>query len=149
MNIIKKLIEKYLLKDTPIMSFGEAFSLTEHPICTFYQGDKKIHLLLDTGSNNCIIDSTYLKGLEHTMLNITNTISGLDGIESHEKVCTLKMSYKDKEYEYPYVVKDMSPVFGPVKEDTGVTIHGILGAKFFNDFKYVLDFDELIAYSKV
>lgn len=147
--MIKNIINKILNKHTDAMSFKEAFDLTEHAICTFYQGNKKIHLLLDTGSNNCIIDSTFLKGLEYTMLNIKNTISGLEGIETEEKVCTLKMSYKGKEYEYPYIVKDMSQVFGAVKEDTGVTIHGILGAKFFNDFKYVLDFDELIAYSKV
>lgn len=146
--MIKNIINKILNKHSDAMSFKEAFDLTEHPICTFYQGDKKIHLLLDTGSNNCIIDSTFLKSLEHTMLNLKNTVSGLDGIEKESDVCTIKMSYKDKEYEYPYMVRDMSPVFDPVKKETGVTIHGILGAKFFNDYKYVLDFDELKAYSK-
>ena len=58
------------------------------------------------------------------------------------------MSYKDKDYEYPYVMQDMKAAFGSIKKETGVTIHGILGAKFFNEFKYVLDFKELIAYSK-
>jgi hypothetical protein len=42
----------------------------------------------------------------------------------------------------------MKEAFGHMKQDTGVTLHGIIGSKFFNKFKYVLDFDELIAYSK-
>ena len=42
----------------------------------------------------------------------------------------------------------MSDAFGHIKKDTGVTVHGIIGSLFFNEFKYVLDFDELIAYSK-
>ena len=45
-------------------------------------------------------------------------------------------------------MQDMTAAFGSIKKETGVTIHGILGAKFFNEFKYVLDFKELIAYSK-
>lgn len=144
---IIKLIESYG-KSTDAMSFRESLDLVELPVVTFRQGSRKINLLLDTGSNNCIIDKTFLECLEHIMLEQTTNLMGMEGNNNITKVCSLKLSYKDKEYEYPYIVQDMSAAFGAIKNETGVTIHGILGSKFFNEFKYVLDFEELIAYSK-
>lgn len=130
------------------MSFQNSMDLAELPVVTFHQGDKKINFLLDTGSNNCVIDNNFLKNIQHTVLGSQTNISGLEGNPQKAGICTIKMSYKDKDYEYPYVMKDMSTAFDNIKKETGVTIHGILGSKFFNEFKYVLDFDELIAYSK-
>lgn len=146
--MIKKIIRKFLNIHPDAMSFQNSMDLAELPVVTFHQGDKKINFLLDTGSNNCIIDSTSLKSLKHQTLDITNKVSGIEGIESEEKVCILKLNYKDKEYNFPYIVKDMKPIFDSIKKETGVTVNGMLGSKFFNEFKYVLDFDELIAYSK-
>lgn len=146
--MIKKIIHKFLNIHPDAMSFQNSMDLAELPVVTFRQGDKKINFLLDTGSNNCIIDSTSLKSLKHQPLDITSKVSGIEGIESKEKVCILKLNYKDKEYNFPYIVKDMKPIFDSIKKETGVTVNGMLGSKFFNEFKYVLDFDELIAYSK-
>ena len=146
--MIKKIIHKFLNIHSDAMSFQNSMDLAELPVVTFHQGDKKINFLLDTGSNNCIIDSTFLKRLEHQPLDVTNKVSGIEGIESEEKVCILKLNYKDKEYNFPYIVKDMKPIFDSIKKETGVTVNGILGSKFFSEFKYILDFDELIAYSK-
>ena len=39
------------------MSFKEAMDLVELPVVTFYNGDKKLNFLLDTGSNMCVINS--------------------------------------------------------------------------------------------
>lgn len=130
------------------MSFQNSMDLAELPVVTFKQGDKKINFLLDTGSNNCIIDSTFVKTIEYTSLGGETSITGMEGKAQKAGICIIKMSYKDREYEYPYVVQNMSDAFGSIKKETGVTIHGMLGSKFFNEFKYVLDFDELIAYSK-
>lgn len=146
--MIKKIIHKFLNIHPDAMSFQNSMDLAELPVVTFRQGDKKINFLLDTGSNNCIIDSTSLKNLKHQPLDITNKVLGIEGIESEEKVCILKLNYKDREYNFPYIVKDMKPIFDSIKKETGVTVNGMLGSKFFNKFKYVLDFDELIAYSK-
>lgn len=130
------------------MSFQSSMDLAELPVVTFKQGEKKINFLLDTGSNNCIIDSTFVKTLEHAPLGGETTLMGMEGREQKAGLCVIRMSYKDKEYEYPYVIQNMADTFGSIKKDTGVAIHGILGSKFFNEFKYVLDFEELIAYSK-
>lgn len=146
--MIKKIINKVLNIHPDAMSFQNSMDLAELPVVTFRQGDKKINFLLDTGSNNCVIDSNFLKSIDHEMLNLETNLYGLEGNAQKTKVCLIKMSYKGKEYEYPYVVQDMSAAFNSIKKETGVTVHGMLGSKFFNEFKYVLDFKELIAYSK-
>ena len=146
--MIKKIIHKFLNIHPDAMSFQNSMDLAELPVVTFRQGDKKINFLLDTGSNNCVIDSNILKNIDHKMLDVETNILGLEGNAQKTGVCTIKMTYKDKEYEYPYVIQDMSAAFDSIKKETGVTVNGMLGSKFFNEFKYVLDFDELIAYSK-
>ena len=146
--MIKKIIHKFLNIHPDAMSFQNSMDLAELPVVTFRQGDKKINFLLDTGSNNCVIDSNILKSIDHKMLDVETNILGLEGNAQKTGVCTIKMSYKDKEYEYPYVIQDMSAAFDSIKKETGVTVNGMLGSKFFNEFKYVLDFEELIAYSK-
>lgn len=146
--MIKKIIHKFLNIHPNAMFFQNSMDLAELPVVTFRQGDKKINFLLDTGSNNCVIDSNILKNIDHKMLNIETNILGIEGNAQKTGVCTIKMTYKDKEYEYPYVIQDMSAAFDSIKKETGVTVNGMLGSKFFNEFKYVLDFDELIAYSK-
>ena len=148
--MLKKIINKFFDIHPNAMSFRNSIDLAELPVVTFYQGSKKINFLLDTGSNNCIINSSYLKNLNHRIVcNVENTVTGIEGNgQKAEGVCTFAMSYKDKIYEYAFVIQDMSGVFNSIKKETGVTIHGILGSKFFNDYKYVLDFKELIVYSK-
>lgn len=146
--MLKKFINKIFNIHPDAMSFQNSIDLAELPVVTFYQGNKRINLLLDTGSNNCIIDKKFLKSIKHEMLKYSTNIFGLEGNSQESEMCTIRMSYKGKEYEYPYVVQDMSTAFNSIKKETGVTIHGMLGSKFFNEFKYILDFDELIAYSK-
>lgn len=146
--MIKKFINKIFNIHPNAMSFQNSIDLAELPVVTFYQGNKKINLLLDTGSNNCVIDKSFLKTIDHKMLDYSTSIFGLEGNPNETGVCSIKMSYKNRDYEYPYVIQDLSAAFNSIKKETGVTVHGMLGSKFFNEFKYVLDFDELIAYSK-
>lgn len=147
-KLFKQALEKYILKGTDTMSFKESLDLAELPVVTFYQGDKKLNFLLDTGSNNCIIDSNILKEIKYKKLKEVSNLIGLDAISKTVDMCTIEMFYKNNSYEYQYLIQDMKGPFDAIKKDTGVTINGILGSKFFNNFRYVLDFAELIAYSK-
>lgn len=146
--MLKKIFNKVFNKHKNAMSFQAGIDLAELPVVTFYQGDKKINFLLDTGSNNCVINKGFLKHIKYNMIEAETQISGIEGNAQKANICEIKMSYKDKDYVFPYVIQDLSAVFNDIKKETGVTIHGLLGSKFFNEFKYVLDFDELIAYSK-
>ena len=54
----------------------------------------------------------------------------------------------DNDYTCEYVIADMSAPFNDIKRETGVTLHGIIGTKFFAKYNYVIDFEKLVAYSK-
>lgn len=147
--MIKKFISKLFDIHPDAMSFKQGMDLTGIPVCTFNQGDKKLNFILDTGSTDNIIDSNVLKKIEHQMVEgASNTLTGMDGITHKVEVCNITVSYKDREYPFTYLVKDMKAPFAMFKRDYGVNIHGMIGSNFFNHFRYVLDFGELIAYSK-
>lgn len=131
------------------ISFKQGFDLTELPVVTLYCGDRKLNFLLDTGSNNCIIDSNALKDIQYENIDDESELFGIDGNIVRTKMCRIKLTYKNTDYEFDYIINDMSQCFGNIKKDTGVTLHGLIGSSFFNKFKYVLDFEELIAYSKL
>lgn len=146
--MIKKIIQKVFNIYPNAMSFRETMDLTGLPIVTFYQGEKKFNFLLDTGSNDNIIDSNILDQLNHNKIDYEGTITGLDGIVNKVTACNIDFSYKEQHYPFAYLIKDMKGPFDLMKKDYGVNLHGIIGSKFFNKFKYILDFAELIAYSK-
>lgn len=146
--MIKKLFKK-LFNNPSEISFKQGFELTDLPLVTLYQGDKKFNFLLDTGSNNSVIDSNILDQIEHTICEKKSNVYGMEGNKQEVSVCEIELSHKNVSYKYPYLICNMKNAFDSIKQDTGVNLHGIIGSKFFNEFKYVLDFDELVAYSKI
>lgn len=143
-----KLFNKLFPKKKETISFRASMDLAGLPVVTFAQGKNKFNFLLDTGSSLSIINKRILKNIEHTPYDNTVKLMGMDGINHEAKTCVIDLTFKDKHYVYPFLIQDMSKTFAAIKKDSGVTVHGLLGSSFFNEFKYVLDFDELIAYSK-
>lgn len=146
--MFKKLINK-LFKTPDVISFKAGFDLTDLPVVTFHQGDKRFNFLLDTGSNCNIIDKNILSEIKSKPVQSNDTLFGLEGHKTAVDKCEITLYFNDKGYTYDYIINDMSEPFGHLKADNGVTLHGILGSRFFNKFKYVLDFEKLIAYSKM
>ena len=147
--MIKKFIQKMFDIHPDAMSFKQGLDLTGLPVITLYQGDNPLNFILDTGSDVSVIDSNALSQIEHEILkDVKGSIYGIDGNKIDVNVCTITLNYKDNFYKHNYLVKDLSAPFQHVKHDHGVTLHGMLGSRFFNEFRYVLDFAELIAYSK-
>ena len=130
------------------ISFKESLDLTDLPVITFLIGEKKCNFMLDTGANFSIINASVLNEIPHEDTNIVGTIFGLEGKDQKIHYVTLKLSYKNTEYTEDMQVVDMDAAFSSVKQESGVTLHGILGNKFFQEYKYILDFNELVAYSK-
>lgn len=134
---------------TDYISFRESLALTELPIITFYQNGKKINFVLDTGSTMSVVNEKSLKGLKHTLNDSTSTAAGLDGkLKEGVKHVNITIEYKDKMYTEIFQVLNLTELLTMIKESTGVSIHGILGTSFMQKYKYVLDFKEMIAYSK-
>lgn len=130
------------------MSFREAIDLVGLPIVTFYQGDRKYNFLLDTGANLSVINQATLENIEHTLLEKTSNLYGVDGINREVSFATVDLVYKSNSYTEEFQVLDMQNTIDQVKAESGVNMVGIIGNEFFRKYKYVLDFDELVAYSK-
>lgn len=143
-NIIEKIVKEK--KDK--ISFKESMDLTDLPIITLYNGKTKINFLLDTGSNLSHINRSYLSNLEYQDLNVEQDTIGMEGSKVTSKVCKIQVFYKENRYEEEFVASDLDNAFNTIKQESGVQIHGILGNKFFEKYKYVLDFSNLTAYVK-
>lgn len=128
------------------ISFKEAMDLVELPVVTFYNGDKKLNLLLDTGSNVSYINSSIIPLLDHEKTDKEMNTIGIEGNKVSNQFCKMSVTYKNQVFEEEFSIADLDEAFSVVKQESGVQIHGILGSKFFERYKYVLDFKELIAY---
>lgn len=130
------------------MSFKESLDLADLPIITFYNNNKKINLLLDTGANLSIINKDTLTNYKYKEEEGEGVTSGIDGISREVTFASLNLYYGDKKFEDTFQVLDMQGAIDKIKTTTGVTMMGILGNNFFKKYRYVLDFDKLVAYSK-
>lgn len=133
------------------MSFKEALDLTELPIVTFHNGKRKVNFLLDTGSNASYFNTKDIEKLEK--YEITDKVSsgivtGSSIIEDTHGYIRIPLEYRSNIYSDDFILYDLSDSFNEIKKGSGVSIHGILGNQFFTKYKYVLDFDEMIAYMK-
>ena len=130
------------------ISFKESMDLTELPVVTFYNGDKKLNFLLDTGSNASHINSSIIHLLDHTKTDQKIDIIGMEGTKVSNDICQMTVHYRNQKFEEDFIISDLNDAFNIIKQEDGVQIHGILGSKFFEKYKYVLDFSKLVAYIK-
>lgn len=130
------------------MSFREAMDLVELPVVTFYNKDTKLNFLLDTGSDLSYINKSVLSSLEYEEGNESRNIISVGGNSQSLGCCDMTVTYRNQKFVDRFYISDLDEAFGAIKAETGVQIHGILGSKFFAKYKYILDFEDLIAYSK-
>ena len=129
------------------MSFIESINLTGLPIITFHNNGQTVNMVLDTGSNVCIINEETLKSLTHEIAEQNMGIMGIGGDRESNNTVFLPLSYKDYNFDFECYVVDLSETIKSMKEEYGVTIHGLLGTGFFTKYKYILDFNDMVAYS--
>lgn len=128
------------------ISFREAMDLVELPVITFYNGDRKINFLLDTGSNISYLNKSVVSSLVVESTGEESNIIGIEGNKVNCKICKMIIRRKNQEFEEEFSIADLNKAFRIVREESGVQIHGILGSRFFEKYKYVLDFKDYIAY---
>ena len=131
------------------MSFRETMDLCELPIVTFMNNGKKLNFLLDTGASKSVIHSGALDGLTYKNLDKSGDLYGIDGKRQDASFISMSIGYGGKDYSEEFQSVDMSIPFSNLKSDFGVNLHGILSSTFFQKYRYVLNFDELVAYSMV
>ena len=135
-------------EDRVQFSFKESLDLTDLPIITFIHENKKLNFLLDTGASLSVINEDVLDKLTYDCTKETSTIMAMDGIKGTSyPIIEITLGYSNVTYREKFQVVNLSEVVDQLKQTYGVNLHGILGNRFFQRYKYVLDFDKLIAYS--
>lgn len=131
------------------ISFKESLDLTGLPIATFYNNNQKINLVLDTGCEKSLIDKTFAENLILTMSDEQYEVNGIEGVTELCDLCSIDLSYKNNKFKGLFLLKDFCSASRLMNENRGVVIHGLIGNEFFEKYKYVLDFNDHTAYSKV
>lgn len=133
------------------VSFKQGFTSPNIPIVTFTQGDKELNFILDTGSDENVINKEALKEVEHTMIEIPEAekkfINGLGGGQEAE-MCSVSFGSNDGEYTETFLVVDLAGPFKSIRQDHCIPLHGMLGSNFLRKNNVTLDFKNLAAYSK-
>lgn len=147
--IVDNARKRKTIDDAGKISFRETMDLVDLPIITFMVGEKKLNFILDTGASYSLIDSNILCDIEHEKLNVESTVYGINGKEQDAGFARIALKYKEVNYSDEFQIVDLQAPFSMLKEEHGVNLHGMLGSSFFQKYKYVIDFDELVAYSVV
>ncbi len=136
--------------DMSFIPFKESMDLLNVPIVTFMNNGRKLHFLLDTGSDASYIRKECLKFINIKEVHKSSaSIMTAGGETLSEGFVTFDISYKNQQFENDFEVADVVQAWDDVTREIGVTIHGILGSQFFNRYKYQIDFENLAAYSKM
>lgn len=125
-------------KKSSEISFREAMDLAELPVITFYNGDKKINFLLDTGSNISYLNESIVSSLVTESTGEESNIIGIEGNKVNCKICKMIIRRKNQEFEEEFSIADLDKAFSIVKKESGVQIHGILGSRFFENINMSL-----------
>lgn len=131
------------------ISFRESMDLVELPIVTFMNNGRKLNFLLDTGASYSSINKAALEGLSYEEAGESGGYFGIEGTIQESRYVRMNVGYRSQSYEDDFQVVDLSQAFGNIKKEFGINLHGIIGNTFFQKYKYVLNFDELVAYSMV
>ena len=129
------------------MSFLEGLHLTGLPIVSFHYKGNIMNFVLDTGSNRCYVDKKSLEKVEAAYQEAEEEILTAGSPAKQFGFATLQLEHKNQTFDLNCTVLDMSETTAEIKSTFGVTIHGLIGTDFFEDYKYILDFNEMVAYS--
>lgn len=130
------------------VSFKQGFIPPRIPIATFYQDGKKLNFLLDSGSDKNVLDSRILKEVKYE--NVEGESVNLTGVGGVTQVNTCKVAFTcdTKEYTEEFLITDLSEAFGLIEQEHCITLHGIIGSTFMRKNNIVMDFQNLVAYTK-
>jgi hypothetical protein len=145
-GLILKSLREYNRIRREKISFYETYRLTGLPLVSFDNNGKTWNFLLDTGSMDSLIDESALEGMEYERLNYGAKLFGIEGTDKHVSFCKIKLGYKDQQFDTEFVITDLQDAFKMLKDEYNIQLHGMIGGKFFRKYKYIINFDELIAY---
>lgn len=149
--LLAVIVDAFRKANKNTMSFRESMDLVGLPIVTFSVDGKKFNFLLDTGANNSAVNRASLDVIKHKITDYQTNLYGLEGNKNTCRYVSIRLEYKNKvfkQFTEDFLVTDLSKAFNNLKSDFGVNLHGIIGSSFLEKYKYMIDFKEMIAYSR-
>ena len=130
-------------------SFKNAFKLTGLPILIFEQDGADLIFVLDTGSSVCVLDESSISKLkDFKYLDREDNLVDVNGGKVKRRYGLFKFKCDNIDFENEFLISDLTNIRESVKEDSGVSIDGIVGSDFFSKYQYIIDFNKYIAFSK-
>jgi len=130
------------------ISFKETLDLTELPIITFVNNKQKLNFIFDTGATKSMIDRNILDNLAYQTNDEKTVTTGVGGKSNVLSTIIMDLMYRESLFSETFQIMDLSHVVSTIKEETGVTIHGLLGNTFFQEYGYIIDYNDFIIYNK-
>lgn len=128
----------YKRKNKNTVSFSDSFNKTDLPIITLYNDCYALNFLVDTGSTFSCIDKTLLKYLHYCETNAIREVISINGV-SNSPVILMNINDGEDCIKELFTVVDMT---NSNSANDCITIHGILGAPFCRNAKWVIDFNK-------
>lgn len=137
-------------KEFTELSFKDSLALTGLPIIVIEEKSLgNINLLVDSGSSHSIINKGVIENLYDMKLAVlpNNTIHGING--SNNDYCgSITLELKNSKYlEHTFQIVDIQEMVTSMKQENGVTLHGILGSDFFSSYNSIIDYKLLKIYN--
>ena len=150
--LIFNIVRDELKKEKTKISFKESLDLVELPVITFMNNNKKLNLLIDSGSDISYLCSKVISELNLTSEEEKVELNIITGIKSANSICNkvkLNLSFKDNNFEEEFIIlPELDQQFDNIKKENGVKIDGVLGNSFLSKYKYIIDYKDLSVYMK-
>ena len=150
--LIFNIVRDELKKEKTKISFKESLDLVELPVITFMNNNKKLNLLIDSGSDISYLCSKVIPELNLISEEEKVELNIITGIKSTDSICNkvkLNLSFKDNNFEEEFIIlPELDQQFDNIKKENGVKIDGVLGNSFLSKYKYIIDYKDLSVYMK-
>ena len=150
--LIFNIVRDELKKEKTKISFKESLDLVELPVITFMNNNKKLNLLIDSGSDISYLCSKVVPELNLKSEEEKVELNIITGVKSTDSVCNkvkLNLSFKDNNFEEEFIIlPELDQQFDNIKKENGVKIDGVLGNSFLSKYKYIIDYKDLSVYIK-
>lgn len=132
-----------------IISIKESMDLCNLPVVTFMNNGNKFNFVLDTGATESHVSSSAMSNMVGEASNRQINVQGFTGSAEANQGKFVDLIYKDRVFTTEiFESPALDQAFAEIKQNLGVQLHGIIGSVFLREHGYVLDFFDLIAYSK-
>lgn len=128
------------------VSFKKHFKKVKVPLIKMKIAGELRYFLVDSGATNNVIAKDFYNSVDPKYFNdlkCSDHIISTNGTTERRPYVGSSLSFKRDVFEdIPFLVSDMTPAVEFIRQKSNIIIVGILGATFFEKYRWAIDFDE-------